>query len=133
MDGREIVRAFWDAMNSNDFHAAAKRWLAPDYVGLWPQTGEVIRGPAQYGAVNSAFPGMGGWHFTEASILAEGARVVSDTRITNPGLEVVIHALTFHDIQDGLIARQTEYWPDSYPVPEWRKGLLKIDHDLARW
>ena len=50
--------------------------------------------------------------------MADGDRVVTDMRVTNAALEITIHCLTFHDIRDGQIIRQTEYWPDTYPVPD---------------
>ncbi len=133
MNSTEIVRSFWDAMRSNDFSVAAHTWLAPDYLGLWPQTGEVIRGPDAYARVNDAFPGHGHWEFEERSLLADGDRVVTDMLIFNEALKVSIHAISFHETAGGLIIRQTEYWPDAYPAPEWRRGLLEIDSTLARW
>ena len=133
MTPTEIVRGFWDAMRVNDFDAAAHRWMSPDYVGLWPQTAEVIRGPESYARVNNAFPGKGDWKFDEMSLLADGPRVVTDMRISNATLEVSIRCITFHDIADGQIVRQTEFWPDSYPVPAWRIGILEVDPLTAIW
>lgn len=133
MDSSDIVRSFWEAMRSNDFTAAAQRWFAPDYIGLWPQTAEVIRGPGDYARVNNLFPGRGDWGFEEISLLTEGPRVVTDMRITNRPLEILIRCLTFHETRDGLITRQTEFWPEDYPVPAWRKGLLEVDPKIAQW
>ncbi|WBU60611.1 nuclear transport factor 2 family protein [Paracoccus albus] len=133
MNSTDIVRAFWASMQSNDFDMAAREWLSPDYIGSWPQTGEVIRGPAEYAAVNNAFPGRGDWRFEEISLVADGNRVVTDTRITHEPLEIATHAITFHEISGNLILRQTEYWPDEYPVPAWREGFLKIDRQIAQW
>ena len=82
MTPTEIVRGFWAAMRGNDFTAAAHRWLAPDYLGLWPQTAEVIRGPDAYARVNNAFPGQGDWQFEEIWLIADGNRVATDMRIT---------------------------------------------------
>ena len=133
MNSTDIVRAFWGAMRSNDFAAAARRWLAPDYVGLWPQTSEVIRGPERYARINEAFPGHGAWQFEEISLLADGDRVVTDMRITNIPLEIAIRCLTFHQVRDNQIIAQTEFWPDTYPVPKWRQGVLELDADVAEW
>ncbi|MDO5657603.1 MAG: hypothetical protein Q4G36_04700 [Paracoccus sp. (in: a-proteobacteria)] len=55
----EIVRGFWRDMNSNDFTAAARNWLAPDFCCNLPQTGEVIRRPEGFARFNAAFPGAG--------------------------------------------------------------------------
>ena len=133
MSPTEIVRGFWGAMRDNDFAATAHRWLAPDYLGLWPQTAEVIRGPDAYARVNDAFPGKGDWRFEELSLLADGDRVVTDMRITNAPLEIIVRCLTFHEIRAGQITRQTEFWPDSYPVPAWRLGLLAVDPEISKW
>ncbi|MBA4492090.1 nuclear transport factor 2 family protein [Paracoccus sp. S1E-3] len=133
MTPTEIVRGFWDAMRENDFTAAADRWLAPDYLGLWPQTGEVMRGPDAFARVNNAFPGQGDWRFEEISLLADGARVVTDMRITNAPLEIAVRCLSFHEIDGRHILRQTEFWPDSYPVPDWRRGLLEVDPAISKW
>ncbi|HMQ41864.1 MAG TPA: nuclear transport factor 2 family protein [Paracoccus sp. (in: a-proteobacteria)] len=133
MNSADIVRAFWAAMRSNDFDRAARTWLAPDYIGLWPQTGEVIRGPGKYAEINRAFPGGGTWEFEEFSLVDAGLRVVTDMRISNNPLEVSIHAITFHEIRGEQILRQTEYWPDSYPVPTWRSGILEVDRKVSQW
>ncbi|MFD1797037.1 nuclear transport factor 2 family protein [Paracoccus aurantiacus] len=133
MNSTDIVRGFWEAMRGNDFTLAAERWLSPDYIGLWPQSSEVIQGPAAYARVNNAFPGRGDWRFEERALLADGARVVTDMLISNAPLEVEIHAITFHETRDGLIHRQTEYWPDRYPRPDWRADLLPVDPEIARW
>ena len=133
MDSSGIVRGFWQAMRSNDFTAAADRWLAPDFIGTWPQTGEVINGPADYARVNNAFPGRGDWRFEEISLVNGGDQVVTDMRISNAPLEVAIRCVTFHTVRDGQILHQTEFWPDNYPVPDWRKGLLTVDPKIAKW
>lgn len=133
MTPAEIVRDFWQSMRGNDFNATANRYLTPDFIGLWPQTGEVIRGPADYARVNNAFPGHGEWRFQELSLLADGQRVVTNMRISNAPLKVAIHAISFHEVTDTQIRRQTEYWPDQYELPAWRKGILEVNHQISRW
>lgn len=127
------VRAFWQAMNGNDWAAVAGRFLAPGFTLTWPQTGEVIDSPAEFVAVNAAFPGQGGWRFELIALTGGGDEAASDTRITHPGLGITARALTFHCLQGRLIAAQTEFWPDPYPVPEWRRGLLAVDRNRARF
>ncbi|MDO5630512.1 MAG: nuclear transport factor 2 family protein [Paracoccus sp. (in: a-proteobacteria)] len=129
--GAAIVRAFWAAMNSNDWRAVAERFLAPDFTAFWPQSAKVIEGPEAFVHVNAGFAGQGDWRFEILSLAAEagGARVVTDIRVTNAGLDVSTRAITFHEIGGDLIHRQTEFWPDPYPVPAWGEGLL-TDHPL---
>lgn len=127
----DLIRDFWAAMNGNDWRAVAARFLADDFEGLWPQSSEVVAGPDAFARVNGAFPGQGGWRFQIVSLLVDGDRAVSDTRVTQAELGFVARAITFHDIADGLIRRQTEFWPDAYPVPDWRVGLLILDPSRA--
>lgn len=127
----DLVRDFWTAMNGNDWRGVAQRFLSDDFRGLWPQSAEVIAGRDEFAAVNGAFPGQGGWRFQIVSLLGDGPQVVSDVRVTQPDLPMVARVITFHQVQDGLIRQQTEFWPDPYPVPDWRAGLLRIDPDLA--
>lgn len=126
-----LVKDFWMAMNGNDWRAVAGRFLAHDFVGLWPQSSEVIDGPEDFIRVNGAFPGQGGWRFEIISLTSEDIRVVSDTRVSHAGLGITARAITFHQISEGKIRQQNEFWPDTYPVPEWRQGLLRIDPDAA--
>lgn len=126
-DAEALIRDFWAAMNGNDWRAVAARFLADDFEGLWPQSSEVIAGRDAFARVNGAFPGQGGWRFQIVSLLADGDRAVSDVRVTQDELAVIARAITFHDLRDGQIRRQTEFWPDAYPVPDWRAGLLIVD------
>lgn len=112
-----IVTGFWAAMNSNDFAAAAS-WLHEDFVLEWPQSAERVRGRANFSALNSAYPAAGPWRFTINRLVSDGALVVTDVSVTD-GVTFA-RAITFSEVRDGLIRRQTEYWPDPFPAPEWR-------------
>lgn len=113
----EVVARFWMAMNTNDFNAASL-WLHEDFVLEWPQSGERIHGRVNYAAFNSAYPAAGPWRFTVNRLVSDGATVVSDVSVTD-GVTVA-RAITFSDVRNGLILRQTEYWPDPFPAPDWR-------------
>ena len=114
---KQVVAAFWAAMSANDFPAAG-RWLHDDYVLDWPQSGERIRGRANFVAVNAHYPAAGRWQIALVRLLAEGDEVASQVTVTDG----VVHAqaITFSTVRDGLILRQTEYWPDPFPAPAWR-------------
>lgn len=129
MSAGATVRAFWEAMNGNDWAGVAARFLAPGFTAIWPQSGEVIEGAADFAKVNAAFPGQGGWRFEVIEVVEQGDRAVSDVRVTNGG--TVARVVTFHEVADGRIRAQREFWPDAYPVPDWRLGLLRVDPDRA--
>ena len=117
MQPKAVVLAYWDAMRTNDF-AKAARWLAEDVVVDWPQSRERIRGRANFAEINAAYPADGRWTFILNRIVAEGDDVVTDVTVSDGTMRA--RALTFHSVRGDLIARQTEYWPDDYPAPEWR-------------
>lgn len=127
----ERVAAFWQAMGSNDWAAVAARHLTPDFVLTYPQTGEIIEGQEGFARLNGAFPGQGGWRFEMVSLVAEATRAVSDMRVTHDTLGFAARAMTFHDVAGGLIRRQTEFWPEPYPVPEWRAGMFPRGPGMA--
>src|SRR5512143_1942728 len=114
---RDIVVGFWQAMQSNDFRAAAQ-WLHDDYVLDWPQSGERIRGRDNFAAINEQYPAAGRWQFTINRIVAEGDQVVSDVTVTDG--QIVGRAITFSTVRAGKIVHQVEYWPDSFEAPAWR-------------
>ena len=62
--------------------------------------------------------------FTVHAIVAQASEGVSDVMITDGVLHA--RAITFHKVQDGLILRQREYWPDDYPAPDWRAPWVEI-------
>lgn len=122
-DAKQIVLAFWQAMQSNDFEAASLH-LTEDFEGYWPQSGELTVGRANFAAINTHYPGQGEWQFTLHSIVAEGDQVVTDVTVTDGELEA--RAITFHTVLNGKIHRQTEYWPDPMPALEWRRQWVRL-------
>lgn len=116
-DSKHVVTRFWAAMQTNDFRAAA-RLLSDDFVLEWPQSGERIRGPGNFAALNENYPAAGRWQFTVHRIIAEGDQVVTDVGITDG--QLTGRALTFSTVRGGKIIRQVEFWPDPFEPAEWR-------------
>ena len=114
---KELVARFWAAMHANDF-AAAGELLHDDFVLDWPQSGERIRGRANFVAVNANYPAAGRWRVTLDRLVAEGDEVASLVTVTD-GL-LLARAVTFTTVRNGRLWRQTEYWPDPFAAPAWR-------------
>jgi len=121
-DNKEIIEGFWAAMQTNDFKAAGE-FLHDDYVLEWPQSGERIRGPANFVAVNENYPAHGRWEFTIHRIIAEGDEVVSYVGVTDGA--ITGRAITFSTVRNGKIVRQTEFWPDPFERAAWRAGWVE--------
>lgn len=116
-DSKKVVEGFWAAMQTNDFKAAGE-FLHDDYVLEWPQSGERIRGRANFVSVNERYPAHGRWEFTIDHILAEGNEVVSDVSVTDGVFTG--RAITFFSVRAGKILHQTEFWPDPFEPAAWR-------------
>jgi limonene-1,2-epoxide hydrolase len=116
-ESKYVVTQFWAAMQTNDFHAAA-RLLGEDYVLEWPQSGERIHGPENFAAFNEHYPAAGRWQFTVHRIIAEGDQVVTDVGVTDG--QISARAITFSTVRAGRIVGQVEFWPDPFEPQEWR-------------
>ena len=114
---RHIVEQFWATMNTNDFQAAGV-WLHDDYVLDWLQSGERIRGRANFVAINEHYPAAGRWHFAVRRLIADGQGVATEVTVTD-GVTTA-QVITFFELQDGKIVHQTEYWPDPFEAAAWR-------------
>ena len=116
-ESKQAVESFWAAMQTNDFKRAGEL-LHDDYILEWPQSGERIRGRANFVAVNENYPAHGRWEFTVHRIFAEGNDVVSDVGVSD-GV-ITGRVITFSTVRDGRILRQTEFWPDPFEAAAWR-------------
>ena len=125
-ESKQIVESFWAAMQTNDFRRAGE-WLHEDYILEWPQSGERIRGRANFVAVNENYPAQGRWEFRVHRILAEGDEVVSDVGVTD-GI-VNARVLTFSTVREGKILHQTEFWPDPFEAAAWRAQWVEKGGD----
>ncbi len=114
---KQVIEEFWAAMQTNDFKSAGE-WLHEDYVLEWPQSGERIRGPANFVAINEHYPAHGHWEFRINHIVAEGNQVVTDLGVTD-GV-IAGQVITFSTVRAGKIVYQIEYWPDPFEPQAWR-------------
>ncbi|WED29479.1 nuclear transport factor 2 family protein [Vibrio sp. DW001] len=122
MNSKQVVLAFWETMRSNDF-VAASEWLTEDFEGQWPQSLERICGRKNFAAINTAYPAEGRWEFVINAIVCEGDVVVTDVSISDGSVKA--RAITFSTVQNGLISKQVEFWPDDYEAPQWRAQWVK--------
>lgn len=123
MNEKDVVIAFWETMQTNDF-AKASQWLSDDFECYWPQSSELIVGRKNFVEINSNYPAQGKWLFKINTIVCEGNQVVTDVSVTDGVVQA--RAITFHTVKDGLIAKQVEFWPDNYEAPEWRREWVRI-------
>lgn len=118
MDNAEVVRRFWDRVETRDWEGAGEL-LADRFVADWPHTRERFRGRDNYIAMNRAYPE--GWHIEVGRVVGEGDLVVAEARVSLG--DRVSHVAAFYEVRDGRIERSTEYWVDQgeQQPPEWRR------------
>lgn len=119
---RRVVAQFWAAMQENDW-TAATALFADNYMLEWPQSGERIRGGANFVAINSAYPAAGRWRFTVERLVVEGEQAVTDVVVSDGA--VIARAITFTTVRNGRIVAQVEYWPDPFDAPAWRTAWVE--------
>jgi limonene-1,2-epoxide hydrolase len=127
VSSRELILAFWAAMQANDWERAAA-FLAPECVVDWPCSGERIVGRRDFAAVQAQYPtNTGRWDFDVHRIVGEGDTVVSEVTVTDG--EQSARVIAFSDLVGEQVVRQVEYWPTAYePVP----GREKLTRPIER-
>jgi predicted ester cyclase len=117
----EVVAAYWATAQGRDW-VAFGALLADDIVYDLSQTRELIRGRDKYVRFNQEFPGD--WALTIIRLVATGAHVATWTSFTVDGTEAP--GLCFFDLDSaGRIAHITDFWPERYEPPTWRKHLVE--------
>ena len=119
---KKLILRYWEAMNANNFRQASE-FLSEDFICRWPQSGELIRGRENFICINAAYPVNGSWKFQIRRLLAEGDQAVTEVIVSDDSSEARV--ITFHKAVQGFIREQTEFWPDNYPAPDWRRNWVE--------
>jgi hypothetical protein len=109
-----VVEEFWRLMASNDFQSV-KAVLSHDFVLEWPQTSERIRGADNFALMNAAYPSNGTWSFELNRIVVSNGEAVTDTNVTDG--EMSARAISFFNVECGLVTKIVEFWPEPYDPP----------------
>jgi ketosteroid isomerase-like protein len=116
-DGGQMAEAVWRTLEAGDWDAAADL-LHEDFVQEWPQSGERIVGRDNAIAINQNFPGgLPTMRFRRT--LAGGDLAVLEIELTYAdgsrylGVSVI-------ELRDGKIAKETDYFAQPFPAPQWR-------------
>jgi ketosteroid isomerase-like protein len=119
---QQVVERLWQAFDTLDFEAAGEV-LHDDFIAEWPQSRERMH-KDNFLVVNKNYPGT--WHITILRIIAEGDQVASEVKIDIDGR--TDYAVSFYELRDGKIIKETDYWPEPYEAPAWRaRWVEKIE------
>ena len=117
MTNLELVYRFWSAIEGRDWTAVLDL-LDPHFMAEWPQSGERFA-RANFVRANQEYPGS--WHIRPGSFHDAGEWVVSEVEVDIDGR--VDRCISFFRIQDNRVVELREYWPDPFPIPEWRRAI----------
>jgi limonene-1,2-epoxide hydrolase len=123
VSNRELISAFWAAMQTNDWEKVAG-YLAPECVIDWPCSGERIVGRTDFAALQARYPTRTGrWIFDVHRLVADGKTVVSEVTVTDG--EQSARVVAFSDIEGEHVTHQVEYWPTAYDPLPGREDLTR--------
>ena len=116
-DAGAIGRSLWEAIEAGRWDAAAAL-MHDDFVQEWPQSHERIVGRDNALAVNRNFPG-GVPRMRLRSSRASGEFAVVEYELTYADGSVY-EAVAIVEVRDGRVVRETDYFAEPFPAPQWR-------------
>jgi ketosteroid isomerase-like protein len=147
MSGRAVVQRYAEAVAAND-SALTRECLHPDYVGRYPQSGEVIRGVANRIAIGENYPGQ---EQRRLSTRVAEIRGRDDEFVTTPSWNILHlvgsgdeftlsgtinypngetwHGVLLITVRDGKIWRETDYFAPPFEAASWRAPF--VEHEKA--
>lgn len=93
-----------------------------DAVMHWPQSGEVVRGAENRRGIYNAFPQLP--TITPRRMISGGNVVVAEATLDYDG--PTYQTVFIFEFHDGRIAKETAYWSEAFPAPEWRSQWVEL-------
>lgn len=135
LSNEECVRQYGAAMAAFDLDKLAEL-RHPDWMVVWPQSGERVRGNQAFAEIIRNYPGgepktevqriVGSedrWVVTPGNtvlkVVGSGDFWWAEWRVTYPNGEVYF-AITLIELRDGLVFHETTYWAAPFEAPDWR-------------
>ncbi|MCA1588134.1 MAG: nuclear transport factor 2 family protein [Chloroflexi bacterium] len=130
MDNDALERKLRDLYSSGDLEGLSRlmsELAAPDMVQEWPQSGERIRGRDNIAAVNQNYEGATGSapKMTLRRILKPGSAWVAEATIDYGDGTPVSLVSIIETNAEGKIVKQTDYFANPFPAPEWRRKWVE--------
>jgi ketosteroid isomerase-like protein len=121
MSAGDVVRAFWEGVDGRDWDAVGAT-LAPDVVYDVPQTRERVRGREAVVRFNAEYPGD--WNLSITTLVASADGAATTIRFVSPGIADAT-GIAFFTVDDGVITRIEDWWPEPYEPPPGREHLVE--------
>ena len=131
----DLVRDYAAASAAHDIERLATL-RHPDWMVVWPQSGERVHGSEAFAEIIANYPGgaptteitriVGAedqWVVTAANtamrVAGSGDFWWSEWRVTYPNGEVYL-VVDLLELRDGLVHHETVYWASPFDAPAWR-------------
>jgi ketosteroid isomerase-like protein len=121
MGGRETVEALIATLNAGDVDGM-DAVFHEDAVMEWPQSGERIVGGDNRRGIYRSFPQLP--KITPRRIVGEGDIWVAEATL-DYGDGAEYQTVFVFELRDGRIAKETAYWSQPFPAPEWRAAWVE--------
>ena len=118
MGGRETVEALVATLNAKNV-PGMDDLFHEDAVMEWPQSGERIVGGDNRRGVYIALPTV-----RPRRIVGEGSLWIAEATLDYGG-GAVYQAVFIFEIRDGKIEKETAYWAEPFPAPDWRAAWVE--------
>jgi ketosteroid isomerase-like protein len=116
LDFDGLIRRHLEAANQNDFDAMDELF-DENYVLELPQSGERIKGKTTIRDLHVNYPAK--VHFVTRRVIGHGELAVWEGTISyNDGAPM--NRVAIFEFRDGKITRETDYFGDPFPAPDWR-------------
>jgi len=116
VSGREVVERLIATINAKNVDGMDELFHE-DAVMEWPQSGERIVGGDNRRGVYHAFPTLP--TITPRRMTGEGDLWIAEASLDyGDGTEFL--TVFIFELRDGKIAKETAYWSQPFPAPEWR-------------
>jgi hypothetical protein len=112
MSNQQKIETYFQTLNARDWMGFAAI-LHEQVLYELPQTRERVRGREAYLDFNITFPGD--WTIEVSRVIADNVRGAAEMILRVDSQ--IMPALVFFEFTDDLIARVTDYWPESYEPP----------------
>jgi ketosteroid isomerase-like protein len=128
----QVVHDFWTALAEKNWDKL-KTLFADEFEAYWPQSKELFKSADAFIEMNRAYPGTHKFEFYNSSHSYDQwehrDHYTSEVKITSEmpdGKTMNLFAISYFEIEEGLIVSMREYWAECYAAPDWRKHLVEV-------
>lgn len=114
------IQAFWDALQARKWDEVSEL-LHESFRAEFPQSGEHFN-RQDFIRMNRFYPGA--WDIRLRDLFEYKGRVVTEVEVTLNGRTE--RAISFFQVRNGKVIELREFWPEPFPVPEWRRALFAL-------